>query len=124
MPYVTITASQGFSAAQKKQLLQSTSDAVVQSIGAKVEVVRVMLNELAGGHYLNAGQFDTKALMFQVELITGRTEQLKSALMSALSRAGSKATGVPESQVRVRVMDYPLEDMGVAGGISAKVARG
>jgi len=117
MPYVTITASQGLSAEQKKQLLQNTSDAVVQSIGAKVEVVRVMLHELPDGHYLNAGQFNTKALMFQVELIAGRTEALKSALIGALSRAGSEATGVPESQVRVRIMDYPLEDMGVAGGM-------
>lgn len=120
MPYVTITASRGFSADQKKKLLQQSSDAVVQSIGAPLGSVRVMLNELPDGHYLNAGQFDTKALMFQVDFIAGRTEEQKSALVAALSRAGFQSTGVPEAEVRVRVVDYPSANMGMAGGVTAK----
>jgi 4-oxalocrotonate tautomerase family enzyme len=122
MPYVTITSSPGLSAEQKKTLLRQSSDAVVTSIGAPVAAVRVMLNELPDGHYLNAGQFDTRALMFQVDLITGRTEQQKAALVGALSRAGTDATGVPEDEVRVRVVDYPSANMGMAGGITAKQA--
>src|SRR5690554_3331565 len=69
MPYVTVYASSSFSADQKKQLLQRSSDAVVDSIGAPLANVRVMLHELSPGQYLNAGQFDTLGLMFVVELI-------------------------------------------------------
>ncbi|HWK71971.1 MAG TPA: tautomerase family protein [Burkholderiaceae bacterium] len=54
MPYVTISITPGFSAAQKKQLMQRTSDAVVQSIGAPVASIRILLHELQEGCYLNA----------------------------------------------------------------------
>lgn len=119
MPYVTISTSKGLSAEQTRQLLLGASEAVVQSIGAPLASVRVMLHELADGHYLNAGQFDTQALMFVVELIEGRSNELKEALIAALSKAGASVTGVPEQQVRVRIIDFPKSNMGMAGGVSA-----
>lgn len=120
MPYVTISATKGLSADQKKQLLEGASNAVVQSIGAPLASVRVMLHELADGHYLNAGQFNTPGIMFVVELIEGRTEALKAALIAALSRIGFDSTGIPENEVRVRIIDFPKTDMGMAGGVSAQ----
>lgn len=120
MPYVTISATNGLSADQKKQLLEGASNAVVQSIGAPLASVRVMLHELADGHYLNAGQFNTPGVMFVVELIEGRTEALKAALIAALSRVGLDSTGIPENEVRVRIIDFPKTDMGMAGGVSAQ----
>lgn len=122
MPYVTISASPGLSADQKRQLLQGSSDAVVQNIAAPVSSVRVMLHDLPDGHYLNAGQFNTQALMFQVELITGRSDEQKAALIAALSKVGCETTGVPESEVRVRLIDFPKTNMGLAGGITALAA--
>ena len=122
MPYVIISTSQGLPADQKKQLLQKASDAVVESIGAPLASVRVMLHELGEGHYLNAGQFDTQALMYQVDFIEGRTDAQKSALIAALSRSGNAVTGMPESEIRVRVVDYPRTNMGMAGGVSASQA--
>ncbi|NYT35560.1 tautomerase [Allopusillimonas soli] len=122
MPYVTITASQDIPADQKKQLLQRASDAVVDSIGAPLASVRVMLHELPDGHYLNAGQFGTKALMFVVDFIEGRTEAQKAALIAALSKAGSDITGISEQEVRVRLIDFPKTNMGMAGGVSALAA--
>src|SRR5690606_41584884 len=115
MPYVTISATQGLSAAQKKQLLEGASNAVVDSIGAPLASVRVMLHELADGHYLNAGQFDTSGLVFVVELIEARTEELKAALIAALSRVGLDATAVPDNEIRARVIDFPQLTMGMAG---------
>jgi|SRR5690606_3582838 len=120
MPYVTISATQGLSTTQKKQLLEGASNAVVSSIGAPLASVRVMLHELADGHYLNAGQFGTPGLMFVVELIEGRTEELKAALIAALSRVGLDTTGIPENDVRVRVIDFPKVNMGMAGGVTAQ----
>lgn len=120
MPFVTIVASQGFPAEKKKQLLEQSSAAVVQSIGAPQATVRVMLHELPAENYLNAGQFGDSLLMYRVDMIEGRTDELKASLIKALSEAGFKATGVPESQIRVRVVDYPKTDMGVGGGITAK----
>lgn len=120
MPYVTISATEGLSAEKKKQLLERSSDAVVQSIGAPLASVRVMLHELPDGHYLNAGQFNTPGLMFVVDFIEGRTEEQRNALIAALSKTGTETTGIPESEVRVRLLDFPKANMGMAGGISAK----
>jgi len=120
MPYVTISASEHFSAEQKKQLLQRASDAVVESIGAPLASVRVMLHDLAKGYYLNAGQLDTDCVMFVVDFIEGRTDAQKDALIAALSKAGHEVTGVPESEVRVRLVDFPKSNMGMAGGVSAR----
>lgn len=123
MPYVIISATQGISTEQKKQLMQRSSDAVVESIGAPLANVRVLLHELPEGHYLTAGEFDAPGVMFQVDFIEGRSEAQKDALISALSRVGQEATGIPESEVRVRLVDYPKSNMGLAGGVSAR-ARG
>ncbi|MGB6103269.1 MAG: tautomerase family protein [Pusillimonas sp.] len=120
MPYVTISATEGLSAEQKKHLLERSSDAVVQSIGAPLANVRVLLSELPNGHYLNAGEFNTPGLMFVVDFIEGRTEDQKNALIAALSKVGLETTGIPESEVRVRLVDYPKANMGMAGGVSAK----
>lgn len=120
MPYVTISATEGLSADQKKQLLERSSDAVVQSIGAPLASVRVMLHDLPNGHYLNAGEFGTPGVMFVVDFIEGRTEEQRNALIAALSKVGFETTGIPEKEVRVRLLDFPKTNMGMAGGISAK----
>lgn len=120
MPFVTITATQGISADQKKQLLLRSSDAVVQSLGVPVSSVRVLFSELPADHYLSAGEFNSSMVMFVVELIEGRTEELKAKLIKALSRTGLDTTGIPESNMRVRLIDYPTINMGMSGGLSAK----
>jgi 4-oxalocrotonate tautomerase family enzyme len=119
MPYVTISLTKGFAPETRKQLMEKASDAVVQSIGAPLSAVRVMLHELEEGHYLNSGQFGTQGLMFQVDLIEGRTNELKEALINQLSRVGADVTGIDFDQVRVRLVDYPKINMGMAGGKSA-----
>ena len=122
MPYVTITASDTLTAERKKDLLSRSSAAVVESIGAPLASVRVLLHSLATDDYLDGGHYGRPALMFEVDLIEGRTEELKAALIAALSRAGAEATGVSEEDVRVRLYDVPKINMGMAGGISAKKA--
>ncbi len=119
MPYITITASPTFSPVQKKALLQGASDALERSIKAPLASIRVLLEDLPDGYYLNAGKFDTQALMYTVELIEGRSNELKGSLIAELSKSGAEATGMPEEEIRVRVVDYPKANMGLGGGVSA-----
>jgi 4-oxalocrotonate tautomerase family enzyme len=122
MPYLTITATQGLSADQKKQLLERSSDAVVRSIGAPLKSVRVLLNELSTDCYMDGGQFGGKTVMYEVDFIEGRNEELKSALIAALSKTAHEVTGLSEQDIRVRLSDFPKTNMGMAGGITAKQA--
>lgn len=122
MPYLIISATQGLSADQKKQLLERSSDAVVSSIGAPLKSVRAMLHEMPQENYLDGGQYGRKTVMYEVDFIEGRTEELKSALIAALSKTAHEVTGLSEQDIRVRLSDFPKTNMGMAGGISAKQA--
>lgn len=122
MPYVTISVTPGLTAETKRSLLQQSSNAVVESIGAPVSSIRVILNEIPTGHFLSEGRFDEPGVIFVVDLIEGRTNELKEALIGRLTQVGSQVTGVPLNEVRVRLCDFPKSNMGMAGGKSALAA--
>lgn len=122
MPFVTITVTQPLTADQKKQLLQQSSDAIVEALKTSLPSVRIVLQELPAGHYLNGGKFDTFAVEYQLDMIEGRSEELKAAVMRELSRTANRTIGVSEEEVRVRMTDFPKTDIGMANGISAKAA--
>ncbi|MCB5363358.1 tautomerase family protein [Pusillimonas sp. CC-YST705] len=122
MPFVTITVTQPLSPDQKQQLLLASSDAVVDALKAPLPSVRIVLHELPAGHYLNGGKFDTMAVEYEMDMIEGRSEQLKADVMRELSRAANRVLGVSEEEVRVRMTDFPKTDMGLAFGVSVKAA--
>ncbi len=119
MPYVTIAASSAFTAEQKKSLMQGASDTVEHVVKASLANIRVLLQDVPDGYYLNAGKFGTPVLMYRVELIEGRGDDLKNELIAGLSKSGAHATGMSEDEIRVLILDYPKADMGMAGGVSA-----
>lgn len=120
MPYVTISLTPGLSAEKKKELMQRCSDAVVESIGAPLTSVRVVVHELADDAYMNAGQFGAEGVIIVVDMIEGRTQEQKDALIAMLSRAAAEVSGLTEeSHVRVRVVDFPRGNMGMANGLTA-----
>ena len=112
MPYVTISASQSFSAEQKRQLVVSASDAVVSSLQSPVENVRVLLNEYPEAAYVIAGKNEIPMLTYQIDLIEGRDDTKKAALVNTLKAAGSAATGLARDDIKVRMSDFRREDMG------------
>lgn len=120
MPYVTIAITPGLSAEKKKELMQRCSDAVVESIGAPLSSVRVILQELADDAYMDAGQLGAEGVIIVVDMIEGRTQQQKDALITMMSRAAAEVSGLTEeSHVRVRVIDFPRGNMGMANGTTA-----
>lgn len=120
MPFVNITVTQPLSAEQKKQLLQRTSDVIVESLATALPSVRIILNELPAGHYFSGGSFDVPAILFDIDMIEGRTEEAKAKLIFGLGKVAVETTGVPEDEVRARLSDFPKENIGMAGGITAK----
>ncbi len=122
MPFVTVTATPTFSAEQKKALMTRTSSTVVDVLGSKKQSVRVTLHELSEGHYLCGDSFSTPTVMFEVDLIAGRTEEAKAALIAQLGKIAHETTGVPESEVRARITDLPNTNVGMENGVTAKMA--
>lgn len=124
MPILNILINQDHTPAQKKQLLESVSQAVVDSIGAPLSSVRATIQTVDTNDTIVAGEVGKTMAQVNAYLLPGRTEEKKQALIAALSQAVAASIQVSDQDSRIIILDIPLEDMGVAGGISAKVARG
>jgi 4-oxalocrotonate tautomerase family enzyme len=113
---------QGHSAAKKTDLLKKLTQSVVDSIGAPLASVRVVLQEIPAEHVIVAGEIGKEMVMITVGLIRGRTEDQKAAVIAAMFEAAEQAIGVSKQNIRVILFDRPATDFGVAGGITAKAA--
>ncbi|AUL47934.1 4-oxalocrotonate tautomerase [Bordetella trematum] len=122
MPLLNVHIMQGHTPAAKTALLKALSDAVVQSIGAPLASVRAILQEYAAADVIVAGEVGAAMALVNVDLIAGRTVELKAALILALNQAVSASLGMDGKDVRVVLRDIPKTDMGVANGLSAMAA--
>lgn len=135
MPTIEAFIVEGYSPRQKQQLIESVTSAVVASIEAPPDSVRVILNEVAardvgiGGKPMRAGAPDPavpgEALaVMQVFLIAGRSDAQKARLIAALTDAAVDAQAVERSGVRVIIKDIPNTDFGLAGKTAQSLGRG
>lgn len=122
MPILNILLNRDYPAAQTEQLLTKSSQAVVDSIGAPLANVRATVQFIDARHSIVAGEIGTPLAQVLVFLLPGRTDEQKQALISALSRAVANTIQVSDQDSRVIILDIPTEDMGLAGGVSAKTA--
>lgn len=122
MPILNILLNQNTTPAQKNQLLESVSQAVVDSIGAPLSSVRASLQTVDVQHVIVAGEIGKPMAQVSAYVLPGRTETQKLDLIAAITRAIADSVGVSDQDSRVMVHDIPATDMGVAGGISAKMA--
>lgn len=122
MPILNVQIVQGHSAAQKAALLTAASNAVVTSIAAPLPSVRIVLEEVPAENVIVAGEIGKRMARVDVDLIEGRDEAKKAALMAALNEAVCASIDISGEDVRVLIHDVPKTDMGVANGISAKAA--
>jgi 4-oxalocrotonate tautomerase family enzyme len=122
MPILHAHVAAGYSAEKKTNLLKNATQAVVDSLGAPLRSVRIMLHEIARENLIVAGELGKDSVVYHVHLIVGRTEEQKAALFVALNKATSASLGVSGEDVRVLVTDIPNTDMGMANGVSAKAS--
>ena len=122
MPFINITVTQPLSAEQKQQLIERTSDAVIEALSTALPSVRILLHELPPGNFYCGGKYDVASILYDIDMIEGRTEEAKAQLIQKLSQVAHDATGFPLEEVRTRLSDFPKENIGMAGGITAKKA--
>lgn len=122
MPILNVQISQGRSAAQKTALLQKMTQAIVDSVGAPLASIRIVLQEIPPEHVIVAGELGKEMVLVTANLIQGRTDALKAALIAAVANAVEETTGISTQNVRVVLYDIPKTDLGVAGGKTALAA--
>lgn len=120
MPYLTISVTPGLSPEKKTELMRRCSNAVVESIDVQLPSVRVILQELAPGTYMDGGDVDSPGVLIVVDLIEGRTQEKKDTLIAMLSKVAAEVSGLTEERhVRVRLIDFPRGNIGMANGMTA-----
>jgi 4-oxalocrotonate tautomerase family enzyme len=122
MPILNVQILQGSSASQKTALLQKMTQAVVDSVGAPLASIRIVLQEIPPEHVVVAGEIGKEMALVTANLIEGRTDELKAALIAALANAIEQTVGISTQNVRVVLYDIPKTDLGVAGGKTALAA--
>ncbi len=122
MPILNVQIMQGHSVSQKADLLRNMTQAIVDSVKAPLHTVRIVLEEVPPYHVIVAGEMGKPMALVTANLIEGRTEELKAALIHALAHAVEQSIGLSIQDVRVILYDIPKTDIGVAGGKTAKAA--
>jgi len=122
MPILNVQIMQGHSVSQKADLLRNMTQAIVDSVKAPLHTVRIVLEEVPTHHVIVAGEMGKPMVLVTANLIEGRTEELKAALIHALAHAVEQSIGLSIQDVRVILYDIPKTDIGVAGGKTAKAA--
>ena len=122
MPILNVQISQGCSPSQKTALLQKMTQAVVDSVAAPLASIRIVLQEIPPEHVIVAGELGKQMALVTANLIQGRSDELKAALIAALANAVEQAAGISAQNVRVVLYDIPKTDLGVAGGKTALAA--
>lgn len=122
MPILNIKIPTGYSTDQKKSLLKGMSDAVIASIAAPLPSIRVTIEEVSPDHTIVAGEIGKPMTLITAVLIQGRTPELKAALIKALAESVQATIGISTNDTRIVIQDVSTDDLGVAGGISARAA--
>ena len=122
MPILNVQISQGLSAAQQTALLQKMTQAIVDSVGAPLASIRIILQEIPPEHVIVAGEPGKEMALVTANLIQGRSDELKAALIAGVANAIEQSTGISTQNVRVVLYDIPKTDLGVAGGKTALAA--
>jgi len=122
MPILNVQIMQGHSVSQKAALLRNMTQAIVDSVKAPLHTVRIVLEEVPTQHVIVAGEMGKPMALITANLIEGRTEELKAAMIHALAHAVEQSIGLSVQDVRVILYDIPKTDIGVAGGKTAKAA--
>lgn len=126
MPNLNLYLPEGRTVGEKAELMRRMTEAVVASIGAPRQSVRLFLIELPKAHICVGGRtlLEEEAAgmpaqpggpTVHVFLIAGRSEAQKEALITALSRAIVESLGIPVAPVRIMIFDVANTDFGMNG---------
>ncbi|WP_186248839.1 MULTISPECIES: tautomerase family protein, partial [unclassified Burkholderia] len=115
MPTLEVFLPAGHDDARKAELIARLTGATVDSIGAPIESVRVLLTELPATHIGLGGRSAADGAppslpVIVAILIAGRTDEQKRALIAALSDAGANVLDAPLQATRVIIKDIPNTD--------------
>lgn len=122
MPFLNVIVNRDFSAPQKTEFMRALTQAVVDTLGAPVASVRVNLLRIAQEDTMVGGEQGSPLVQIHVFLIVGRTEELKKALLARLNEIAHQCLDVSVHLTRTVIHDMATTDVGLAGGISAKLA--
>ncbi|MEQ4617859.1 MAG: tautomerase family protein [Corticimicrobacter sp.] len=120
MPFLQIEVASKRREFNTQTLLQSVTQAVQASIGAALPSIRATLSLVDPDLTIDGGTIGRETALVRISLLSGRSEELKAALLKAVTAAVAENTDVPADSVRVVLGDILNYDLGLVDGVSAK----
>ncbi len=118
MPDVRIDVVRGWVGGQKAALLEAVHAAMVEAIKIPRDDRSLFLVEHAPECFAKPSTNSEKYMLVQITLFAGRSLEAKRALYKAIvARLG--ALGVPPLDVKITLIEVPLENWGIRGGHAA-----
>lgn len=124
MPTIEAFIADRYTDRQKHNLIEAMTHAVVESINAPIDSIRVILNEIPPHDAGIGGRAGTAISVVQAFLIAGRSREQKRRLIAGLTVVMAAMPGVDSDGVRVIIKDIPNTDFGIAGKTAQALGRG
>ncbi len=118
MPDVRIDVVRGWVGGRKAALLEAVHAAMVEAIKIPRDDRSLLLVEHDPECFARPPTSGQKYMLVQITLFTGRSLDAKRALYKAIV-AKLGALGVPPLDIKITLIEVPLENWGIRGGHAA-----
>jgi len=115
MPDVRVDVRRGWSQGEKQALLEAVHGAMVEALKIPEWDKVLFLNEHAPEEFLIPPGKSDKFARVEITMFPGRSLEAKRHLYQAVVR-NLEALGVPRAEVKIVLLEPPMENWGVRGG--------
>lgn len=115
MPDVRLDVRQGWSQGEKQALLKAVHGAMVETLKIPEWDKVLFLNEHAPEEFLTPPGKSDRYTRVEITMFPGRSLETKRHLYQAVVR-NLEALGVPRADVKIVLLEPPMENWGIRGG--------
>lgn len=116
MPVVILHLSDDLEPGGYESLAEQTRHALVASLGIPPEFGKVILYTSPGARRSVHPSRDSRFVLAEVRLFSGREPAVKARLLAALDQVIRRHTGLSPENVFIQLVESPRSDWGLRGG--------
>ncbi len=123
MPLLQIDLMEGHSAETHRRLLEECTARFARIVDSPIERFRSFINLVPTSQWALGGVVgDAKVSpLIRIDLMEGRPQQVREALISELSQLTADILGIPLADTRVYISEIPPDRWGIAGVPASQV---
>ncbi|MBN1500479.1 MAG: tautomerase family protein [Spirochaetes bacterium] len=118
MPIVKVNVLKGLSSAEKKEIHDAIHQSLVSALKIEDWDYFHRLYEFSKEDFIFPESKSDRFILIEIHLFSGRTKEQKANLYKILCDS-LENIGIPRMDIFIQVLDPPLENWGIRGGLPA-----